>query len=407
MRVRTEWKLIDIRYHVVSLIAVFFALAIGVILGAGPLKETIGSQLTGQVSQLREERQAMREELDVVTRELSGADQFVAATAHGIVADKLANRRVAVVSTGSIDADDSARLASLIADAGGEVVTTVELQPGWASSEYADSRQSYAESLAEYLPADFNGSYDQVLGRALGLALSGSSDAFGSSLSNGARLVREILVSAELISIVDDGDLPADLVVILDEDSVATVPADLTADELSQVEESSAVIANTAQQLGGSAEAAVVVGQSDSPGTLIGALRSDVNLRSAVSTVTDVHLDVGRVIAVLALSDQIGGKVGHYTLGQPDVTYPTGSEPGPLDRSWMLTLGADDSTMQAGDDGTTVPDPSVPDTSDSESTSPDSEDADTGVDTGADTETDAGALEDPDAANDTAGDQAA
>ena len=52
--------MIDFRYHLVSLISVFIALAVGIALGAGPLKETIGDTLTGQVSQLREEKDALR-----------------------------------------------------------------------------------------------------------------------------------------------------------------------------------------------------------------------------------------------------------------------------------------------------------------------------------------------------------
>ena len=52
--------MIDFRYHVVSLISVFLALAVGIALGAGPLKETIGDTLTGQVEQLRQEKDALR-----------------------------------------------------------------------------------------------------------------------------------------------------------------------------------------------------------------------------------------------------------------------------------------------------------------------------------------------------------
>ena len=48
--------MIDFRYHIVSLISVFLALAVGIILGAGPLQGAIGDQLTGQVDQLRLEQ---------------------------------------------------------------------------------------------------------------------------------------------------------------------------------------------------------------------------------------------------------------------------------------------------------------------------------------------------------------
>ena len=48
--------MIDFRYHLVSLISVFLALAVGIVLGAGPLRESLGDQLAGQVEQLRTEQ---------------------------------------------------------------------------------------------------------------------------------------------------------------------------------------------------------------------------------------------------------------------------------------------------------------------------------------------------------------
>jgi hypothetical protein len=45
---------IDFRYHLVSLVSVFLALAVGIVLGAGPLRESIGDTLTEQVQALRQ-----------------------------------------------------------------------------------------------------------------------------------------------------------------------------------------------------------------------------------------------------------------------------------------------------------------------------------------------------------------
>lgn len=42
--------MIDFRYHLVSIISIFLALAVGIVLGAGPLQGNLGSQLTDQVS---------------------------------------------------------------------------------------------------------------------------------------------------------------------------------------------------------------------------------------------------------------------------------------------------------------------------------------------------------------------
>ena len=40
--------MIDFRYHLVSLVSVFLALAVGIVLGAGPLKDTIGDHHQGR-----------------------------------------------------------------------------------------------------------------------------------------------------------------------------------------------------------------------------------------------------------------------------------------------------------------------------------------------------------------------
>lgn len=45
--------MVDFRYHLVSLVSVFLALALGIILGAGPLQNSIGDTLSGQVETLR------------------------------------------------------------------------------------------------------------------------------------------------------------------------------------------------------------------------------------------------------------------------------------------------------------------------------------------------------------------
>ena len=56
--------MIDFRYHLVSIISVFLALAVGIVLGAGPLQANLGDQLSDQVAALRTEKQALNDKLD-------------------------------------------------------------------------------------------------------------------------------------------------------------------------------------------------------------------------------------------------------------------------------------------------------------------------------------------------------
>ena len=94
--------MIDFRYHIVSLISVFLALAVGIALGAGPLKETIGDTLTGQVQQLRDEKDALRTELDGTTSDLKDAQTYIDASGPQLLAGTLTGRRVAVIALGSL-----------------------------------------------------------------------------------------------------------------------------------------------------------------------------------------------------------------------------------------------------------------------------------------------------------------
>ena len=71
--------MIDFRYHIVSLISVFLALAVGIILGAGPLQGAIGDQLTGQVEQLRTERNELRDQLDEANVTLGDDSRYIEA----------------------------------------------------------------------------------------------------------------------------------------------------------------------------------------------------------------------------------------------------------------------------------------------------------------------------------------
>ena len=51
---------IDFRYHLVSIVSIFLALAVGIVLGAGPLKEDIGNTLTSRSEPPRPTRRAAR-----------------------------------------------------------------------------------------------------------------------------------------------------------------------------------------------------------------------------------------------------------------------------------------------------------------------------------------------------------
>ncbi|MBI9116270.1 copper transporter [Sanguibacter suaedae] len=341
--------MIDFRYHIVSLISVFLALAVGIILGAGPLKESIGDQLTGQVEGLRTEKDQLRAELDAARARLEGTDAFVAGAAPRILDDVLADRRVAVVELGPVDEDVAANIDAQIAAAGGSVTTRVRTTEAWSAQDQADARQSYAASLADYLPAEASaGRYDLTLARGLVASLSDADPADPDALTDDAAVLRDLLVGGELVEVLTAGSVPADVVVVL-APRAESVDGDETPTQeaLEQVALVGQDLATAAQE---GTEAVVVVGGAPGPGDLVSRVRSDEDLAASIATVTGMGTITGQVNVPLALAVRVAGSVGHFGTGS-DATaaIPPVVTLEPVDR----TVGTEDAAdAPAGGEGT-------------------------------------------------------
>src|SRR5690606_15188192 len=147
---------IDFRYHLVSIASVFLALAVGIVLGAGPLKGTISDTLTSEVTKLREDANTLRAELNAAESAVSARDDLIDELRPRSVAGVLAGKRVVIVALpGTSDATiDTARGA--VDEAGATVGSALRLQPTWASEEPPDitDRDAAAGELRELLAGE-------------------------------------------------------------------------------------------------------------------------------------------------------------------------------------------------------------------------------------------------------------
>ena len=89
--------MIDFRYHLVSIVSIFLALAVGIVLGAGPLKEDIGNTLTSEVTRLREDCTQLRAQLDEAEKAAQARDAFTEASNKSLLANRLQDTTVSVV----------------------------------------------------------------------------------------------------------------------------------------------------------------------------------------------------------------------------------------------------------------------------------------------------------------------
>ena len=164
---------ISLRYHVVSMAAVFLALAVGVVLGAGGVSDRLlgavnakADDLTGQVQQLTAQR-------DALAASQRADDEFARRVAPAAVRGVLQGQSVAVVTAGA-DGPSRDSLVALIKQAGATVTGTVALTPAVTDPARADQLRQLTGTLlpagAQLPAASDTGS---LLGGLLGGVLTG------------------------------------------------------------------------------------------------------------------------------------------------------------------------------------------------------------------------------------------
>nr|WP_277813298.1 copper transporter [Cellulosimicrobium sp. MM] len=185
-------------------------------LGAGPLQGAIGDQLTGQVEQLRTERNELRDQLDQANVTLGDDARYIEAAGPQLVAGSLQDRRVAVVDLDGADDERDDAIAAQLETAGASVVGHVRLTDSWTSQDEESARQTVAEGLGDKLgdvPQD--ATPEQRLSRALALSLTGAAPSSTEERSPEALELEALLERFALVDVVSEQTLPADVVLLL------------------------------------------------------------------------------------------------------------------------------------------------------------------------------------------------
>ena len=343
--------MIDFRYHIVSLISVFLALAVGIALGAGPLKETIGDTLTGQVEQLRSEKDALRADLDTTSGELQDTETYIDAAGPQLLEGRLADRRGAVVALGEGDEAIRTEIDERLTQSGASITAHVTLTDAWMDPDARSFRQAFVGQLLAYLdpvPADDAG-VEGELASALVQSLVTSDPSNPDVLSDDASVLLQLLSSSEsdspLVTVADDVTVPADAIVVIGV-PVEEPAADATPSP--EPPESTVVaqlaVVSAAQQL---SSGAVLADGPRGTGSLTEAVLADEDLATTITTVSGTELVTGQVNVPLALAARIAGTNGHYGFGDGETPLPAAVQLPPVDRTPRLPEGTDSAGTEA------------------------------------------------------------
>jgi hypothetical protein len=308
---RGDIHVIDFRYHIVSIVSIFLALAVGIVLGAGPLKEDIGNGLTQQTSALRAEKTQLRTELDAARRGSTARDTFSAVVAPAIMKDKLASKFVALVVSPGVDADLVKNTTTALTTAGAKVGSTITLTDAWADPSKRTFRNTLANQLAELVKAPLAASPDQLAATVLARAILGGTGLSTQRVDPSASAALDGLVAGDLIKVSPDQIVPSSAVVFLAGPVKGPTQADTDAMLATYVQ--------LARSLDAAGSGAVVASRSNTSdatrsGDLVAAARKDSEAAKVASTVDDADLPMGETTLVLALAQQYSGGVGQYGL---------------------------------------------------------------------------------------------
>jgi Copper transport outer membrane protein, MctB len=112
---------ISLRYHIVSLVAVFLALALGIVVGSTVLQEGTVSVLRATSDQVRRESEENRTANLALNQELARWQGFGATVLPDLVRGRLDGRSVVLVDTDKVDSGLRDGVRKVLEDAGAEV----------------------------------------------------------------------------------------------------------------------------------------------------------------------------------------------------------------------------------------------------------------------------------------------
>lgn len=306
--------MVDFRYHLVSIIAVFLALAVGIVVGTAALNGPIQDGLRSNINRLTDDKRALESDVQDLRGQVSASDEFATSIAPDLIDGVLADQRVLLVTTADTPGDLAEQLRPLLADAGAVVTGQLEVEAALAEPE---QRQLLEDLVAQVVPAGVELPEGEPVARAaaeLAAALTTSPDAEQVEAAE-AQAVIAAFEEAELVDFrpepgAEDALTSATLVLVLAPTGPGTNP---TTPQQQQLEALLTIAAALDERSLGVVLAGPATSADD--GGLVHALRQQSSTRAEVSSVDNADRGLGRIATVLALAEQAEDGIGQYGAG--------------------------------------------------------------------------------------------
>ena len=299
--------MINFRYHVVSLTAVFLALAIGLVVGTAALNGPVADSLKSQISALSKDNSNKRDQINQYRDELNKNQDFATQIAPAYLNNQLAGRKVLVVALPNT-ADYADGVIAMLKVAGATVTAKITVQDKFFDPnntfELLDlaGQSSQPTIQMEGLPLNSDGVETASAQLALGLlqragAAQASADDVAALLTaytkQGYLAVGDNAVGGAEGTVIVSGEPPTDKDAAKKNQSAVTMATQF-----------------------GKNKPLVVSGVEVGDGNLISGVRGDPKLVKEISTVDNASTAQGQVATAMVVAERmVQNKVGQYGLG--------------------------------------------------------------------------------------------
>jgi hypothetical protein len=297
--------MINFRFHLVSLVAVFLALAVGVVMGYGVLGQPTVETLENRIDTVEANAEARRQENDALQADVERLEATIDALEPFSTTDRLAQARVLVVAARGIDPETMQGIVSLARRAGANSPGILWIEDKWTLTA-ADDRDALASALG--VEASRRSALRERGWQAL-----------VNRLNEGPALAADLLRTLTDAGFVSFEGVGSDVALEDLGGTGTTVLAVVGTDGAVKARGLLLPAAQAAVDAGlplAGAEVFRAVDGGPARGALVGLVRENEALAAEVPTVDDVDLPSGSGVALLALADLLRGVVGHYGFGE-------------------------------------------------------------------------------------------
>lgn len=299
--------MISFRYHIVSIVSVFLALAVGVTLGGGPLKGEVDNTLVEQVAADRRAKAGLQAEIEELGSGNEFTDAFAANVAPRLLGSSLGGRAVSLVVLPGAEESAVSGVSGLVSVAGGTVGGTVRAGDGLldvGNKQLVDELGSQLlDGTTDVTVADTASGYERM-GALIARAIATDVDA-GAAVDDAANSILSGLSTANLMSAEGDLNRRGSLVIVV---------AGPGSGSAAERQGANSIVTALVKAIDAGTDGVVVAGPVEAARErgLIAAIQADVAAAKEVSTVDVLGRQAGQVVAVMALAEQAHGKAGHY-----------------------------------------------------------------------------------------------